>query len=207
MAGETPPAQPPPGPPPRPPLWRWRHNPLRRRTDTLQAWFGLGALIAVLAVAPVAAVLVGDTARRHYEDTARHQNLTRYETDATLVRDAPRHPEPGSDEEKKTRYPVEVRVVTREGRTRTARAEVQPGLTAGNTVRVWVTADGEVTDPPLTRKEVRSRTLGWALLAAIGVALTGAAAHALTGLALRRRNLADWDTAWAETAPRWTTPT
>lgn len=207
MAGETPPAQPPPGPPPRPLLWRWRCNPLRRRTDTLHAWFGLGALIAVLAVAPVAAVLAGDAARRHYEDTARHQHLTRYETTGTLTEDAPRHPEPGSDEERKTRYPVEVRVVTREGRTRTMRTEVQPGLTADNTVRLWITADGEATDPPLTREQVRSRTMGWALLAAIGVALTGSGAHALTGLALRRRNLADWDTAWAETAPRWTTPT
>ncbi|MEW1873532.1 hypothetical protein AB0420_36620 [Streptomyces caelestis] len=207
MAGETPPAQPPPGPPPRPLLWRWRHNPLRRRTDTLHAWIGLGALIAVLAVAPVAAVLVGDAARRHYEDTARHQNLTRYETTGTLTEDAPRHPEPGSDEERKTRYPAEVRVVTREGRTRTMRTEVRPGLTADNTVRLWITADGEATDPPLSAEEVRSRTMGWSLLAAIGVALTGAAAHALAGLALRRRNLADWDTAWAETAPRWTTPT
>ncbi|GHH91488.1 Rv1733c family protein [Streptomyces capillispiralis] len=207
MAGEIPPAQPPPGPPPRPLLWRWRHNPLRRRTDALRAWAGLVLLIAVLAVAPVAAVLVGDAARRHYEDTARHQTLTRYETDATLTRDAPRHPEPGSDEERKTRYPVEVRVVTRDGRTRTTRTEVRPGTTAGTAVRVWITADGEVTDPPLTAEEIRSRTLGWALLAAIGVALTGAAAHALTGLALRRRNLAAWDTAWAETAPRWTTPT
>ncbi|MFE4053244.1 hypothetical protein [Streptomyces sp. YIM B13518] len=207
MAGETPPAQPPPGPPPRPLLWRWRHNPLRRRTDTLHAWIGLGALIAVLAVAPVAAVLVGDAARRHYEDTARHQNLTRYETTGTLTEDAPRHPEPGSDEERKTRYPAEVRVVTREGRTRTMRTEVRPGLTADNTVHLWITADGEATDPPLSAEEVRSRTMGWSLLAAIGVALTGAAAHALAGLALRRRNLADWDTAWAETAPRWTTPT
>jgi rod shape-determining protein MreB len=180
---------------------------LRRRTEALQAWLGLGVLIAVLAVAPVAAVLVGNAARSHYEDTARHQNQTRYETDATLTADAPRHPEPGSDEEKKTRYPVEVRVVTREGRTRTTRAEVQPGLTAGNTVRIWITSDGRVTDAPLSPKEIRSRTMGWALLAAIGVALTGAAAHALTGLALRRRNLAHWDTAWAETAPRWTTPT
>ncbi|KOV25543.1 membrane protein [Streptomyces sp. XY152] len=188
-------------------LWRWRHNPLRRRTDTLHAWIGLGALIAVLAVAPVAAVLVGDAARRHYEDTARHQNLTRYETTGTLTEDAPRHPEPGSDEERKTRYPAEVRVVTREGRTRTMRTEVRPGLTADNTVRLWITADGEATDPPLSAEEVRSRTMGWSLLAAIGVALTGAAAHALAGLALRRRNLADWDTAWAETAPRWTTPT
>ncbi|MFF5158103.1 hypothetical protein ACFY3N_18005 [Streptomyces sp. NPDC000348] len=206
MAGETPPAQRPPGPPPRPLLWRLRHHPLRRRTDTLYAWFGLGALVAVLAAAPVAAVLVGDAARRHYEETARHQNLTRYETTGTLTEDAPRHPEPGSDEERRTRCPVEVRVVTREGRTRTTRTEVRPGLTEDSAVRLWITADGEATDPPLTREQVRGRTTGWALLAAIGVALTGAAAHALTGLALRRRNLAGWDTAWAETAPRWTTP-
>lgn len=207
MAGAIPPAQPPPGPPPRPLLWRRQRNPLRRRSDRLQTWIGLGVLITVLAVAPVTAVLVGDAARGHYEDLARHQTQTRYETDATLTRDAPRHPEPGSDEEKHTRYPVEVRVVTREGRTRTTRAEVRPGLTADNTVRIWITEDGEATDPPLTSKEVRSRTSGWALLAAMGVALTGAAAHALTGLVLRRRNLARWDAAWAETAPRWTTPT
>ncbi|GGV51539.1 Rv1733c family protein [Streptomyces griseoflavus] len=207
MAGETTPAQPPPGAPSRPLPWRRRRNPLRRRTDRLQTWIGLGVLVAVLAVAPVTAVVVGDVARGHYEDLARHQTQTRYETDATLTRDAPRHPEPGSDEEKHTRYPVEVRVVTREGRTRTTRAEVRPGLSADNTVRIWITEDGEATEPPLTSKEVRSRTTGWALLAAMGVALTGAAAHALTALVLRRRNLADWDTAWAETAPRWTTPT
>ncbi|MFI8092489.1 hypothetical protein ACIF9R_29905 [Streptomyces sp. NPDC086080] len=206
MKGEIPPAQPPPGPPPRPLLWRWRRNPLRRRTDRLQAWTGLAVLIIVLAVAPVAAVLVGDAARGHYEDIARHQHRTRYETNATLTENAPRHPEPGSDEEKQTRYPVEVRVVTREGRTRHTRAEVEPGLTADNTVRIWITADGEATDPPLTSQEVRSRAVGWALLAAIGTVLTGAAVHALTGRVLRRRNLSHWDTAWAETAPRWTTP-
>jgi hypothetical protein len=207
VAGEKPPARTPPGPPPRPLLWRWRHNPLRRRTDTIEAWAGLGLLIAVLAVAPLAALLVGDSARRHYEDTARHQHLTRYEVTATLTRDAPRHPEPGSDEEKKTRYPVEVRVITREGRTRTTRTDVPPGLPAGGTVRLWITADGEATDRPLTARQIHSRTMGWALLAAIGVALSGAAVHALTGLALRRRNLSAWGTAWAETAPRWTTPT
>ncbi|MFI8194417.1 hypothetical protein ACIF8T_37805 [Streptomyces sp. NPDC085946] len=207
MAGETPPAQPAPGPPPRPLLWRWRRNPLRRRTDVLQAWIGLGVLLAVAAVGPVAAVLVGDAAHRHYRDTAHHQARTRHPTTATLVRDAPRHPEPGSEEEKKTRYPVEARFTTREGRIRTTRTEVRPGLPAGSPVRVWVTSGGEATGPPLTREQVRRRSMGWALLTAIGVALTGAAAHGLAGLVLRRRNLADWDRAWARTAPRWTTPT
>lgn len=206
MAGTVPPPQPPPGPPRRPLLRRLRPNPLRRRTDTVRAWLGLGVLLTVLAAAPVAAAVVGDSAHRHYQDVARHQRQTRQLTDATLLHDAPRHPEPGSDEERRTRYPVEVRVVTREGRTRTTRAEVPPGLTAGSTVRVWTDSAGEATDAPMTGREVRSRAAGWALLAAIGVALAGAAVHAVTGAVLHRRNLARWDAAWAETAPRWTTP-
>ncbi|MFE9775318.1 hypothetical protein ACFYOV_27310 [Streptomyces sp. NPDC005931] len=206
MAGDSSPAQRPPGPAPRPSLWRRRPNPLRRRTDVLRTWAGLGALFAVVAGAPVAAVVVGDAAHRHYRDTAQYQARTRHVTTATLIRDAPRHPEPGSEEEKRTRYPVEVRFVTREGRTRTTRTEVRPGLPADSPVRIWVTG-GEATGPPLTREQVRSRSAGWTLLAAIGVALTGAAVHSVTALALRRRDLAEWEAAWARTAPRWTTPT
>lgn len=204
------PPQPPPGPPSRLALWRMRtlrRNSLRRRTDVIRAWTGVVLLLVVSAVAPVAAFLVGDAATRHYEDTARHQRETRYQATATLTRDAPRHPEPGSEEEKETRYPVEVRFVTREGRTRTARAEVRPGLPAGSKVRIWVGADGETTEPPMSRAQIRSRGMGWGLIAAVGVALGGAAAHAATVLALHRRNLAAWDAAWAKTAPRWTTPT
>lgn len=89
MAGEIPPAQPPPGPPPRPLLWRWRRNPLRRRTDALRAWLGHGVLITVLAVAPVVAVLVADAARSHYEDTVRHQKQTRTATTSTSRSPAP----------------------------------------------------------------------------------------------------------------------
>ncbi|MGW5974878.1 Rv1733c family protein [Streptomyces sp. NPDC055186] len=213
MAGTVPPEQlppdPPPGPPGRPsrrPPWRRRRNPLRRRTDELRVWIGLGVLLAVLAVAPVVTVVVSHLAHRHYEDTARHQNLTRYETTATLTADAPRHPEPGSDEEEPARYPVEVRFTTREGRIGTTRAEVLPGLPAGSPVRIWVTADGEATGPPLTRAEIRSRSTGWALLSGTGVVLVGAGAHGVTRLVVRRRNLADWDRAWAETSPRWTAP-
>ncbi|WAX76687.1 Rv1733c family protein [Streptomyces sp. KMM 9044] len=210
MAGPLPPAQPPPGPrlgpPPTPRRWRRRPNPLRRPTDVLQAWIGLGLLLAVPAVAPVAGVAAADLAHRHYGDTARHQSLTRHETDATLTEDVPRHPEPGSDEAKLARYLAEVRFTTPDGRTAITRAEVPPGLSADSRVRIWTTAAGQVTEPPLTREQIRSRSMGWALLAAVGTALTGVAAHAAARHAVRRRNLAAWERAWAETAPRWTTP-
>ncbi|MFC8098963.1 hypothetical protein [Streptomyces sp. NPDC057363] len=208
MAGEIPPAQPPPAAPdpgrhPHLLLWQWRRNPLRRRTDRLQAWVALGLLLAVLVGAPAAMFAVGDAAHRHYRGVAEHESETRDHRPAVLMYDAPRHPEPGSDEAKETRYAVKVRFTGPDGRTRTGETDVEPGLPAESTVLVWVDGAGKITEPPLTAEQIRSRTMGWAILAFLGVVLTGLAAHAVTGLVLRRRNLAGWDAAWAATAPRW----
>ncbi|GAA3959277.1 hypothetical protein GCM10022384_10110 [Streptomyces marokkonensis] len=208
MAGEIPPAQPPPAAPgpgrhPRPLLWQWRRNPLRRRTDRLQAWVAVGLLLAVLAAAPAAMFAVGDAAHRHYRGTAEHETETRDHRPAVLMYDAPRHPEPGSDEAKETRYAVKVRFTGPDGRARTGKTDVEPGLPADSTVLVWVDRAGRITEPPLTAEQIRSRAVGWAILAFLGVVLAGLAAHAVTGFVLRRRNLAGWDAAWAATAPRW----
>lgn len=204
MAGEIPCAQPPPGPPRRDALWRWRRNPLRRRADALLAWTGLGLLLTVLAGAPAAALWAGDTAHRHYRASAEELARSHRPTTAVLLRDAPRHPEPGSAEAGETRYPVTVRYAAPGGRPRTGRTDVVPGLRAGSTVRVWVGPGGRLTAPPPDAGEIRSRAAGWALLAAVGVAAAGACAYGVTGRVVERRNLARWDTAWAVAARRWT---
>ncbi|MCS0600097.1 hypothetical protein NX794_02425 [Streptomyces sp. LP11] len=189
-------------------LWRRRRSPLCRRTDRVQGRIAVVLLLLVPLLGSLAAVAVEDTARRHYRASAEHQRQTRQSSTAVLVGDAPRHPEPGSAEALATRYPVTVRLTDpQHGRTRTATAEVPPGLTAGSAVRVWVGADGAVTEPPMTDEEVRSRGVGWAILVFLAVALAGAAVHGAAALLLRRRNLAAWDAEWAGTAPRWTTST
>ncbi|CAL9410352.1 Rv1733c family protein [Streptomyces sp. enrichment culture] len=210
MSSESPQAQPPSAVPGAAPvrhpyllLWRWRRNPLRRPSDQLGAWISLGLVLAVLVAAPAAMWGVGDSAYRHYRSTAEHEARSRDHRPAVLTHDAPRHPEPGSDEAKKARYPVPVRYTGPDGVSRTGTTEVQPGLAADSTVLVWVDAQGRLTEPPLTAEQIRSRTMGWAILAFLGVGLAGLAAHAATGLVLRRRNLAGWDAAWADTAPRW----
>ncbi len=104
MPGRTPPS-PPPQELPRVMFWRLRRDPLRRRSDLAQAWIGLGLALAVSAGTPLAMFLVGDAAHRHYARNAQHQAATRHHTTAVLVEDAPRHPEPGSAEARKTRYP------------------------------------------------------------------------------------------------------
>ena len=204
MARATPPEPPPAEELPQVLLWRWRRNPLRRGTDLAQAWIGLGLFLAVLGALPMAMILVGDTAHAHWTKTARQQTATRHETPAVLLQDAPRHPEPGSDEAKKALYPATVRFTDPQGHTRTAETDVEPALTAGSTVRVWVTAGGELTDAPLTTDQVRDRAMGCAVLTAMAVGLLGATAYAYVDRRFERHNLAQWDAAWARTAPRWT---
>ncbi|MEV8554568.1 hypothetical protein AB0L04_32745 [Streptomyces glaucescens] len=203
MPGRTPPP-----PPPREhqvTLWRLRRNPLRRRSDVLQGWIGLGLLLVALAATPVAMFLVGDAAYDHYTRTARHQAHTRHHTTAVLLEDARRHPEPGSAEAKRTRYPTKVRYTDPDGHTHTATTDVEPALPKGSTVHVWADTDGRITDPPLSPSQVRSHAMGSAIIAALGVHAVAAAAYGTAGRILHRRNLAAWDDAWAETAPRWTT--
>ncbi|MFE3264026.1 hypothetical protein [Streptomyces sp. NPDC059215] len=199
--------EPPPDDLPRLMLWRLRASPLRRRSDLLQAWVGIGLLLAVLAAAPAAMFLVGDTAYRHYTRAAERQRQVREPVVAVLLQDVPRHPEPGSAEEKETLYPVRVRFTDPAGHPRTAKTEARPGLTAGSTLRLWSDPRGRLTGPPLTTDQIRSRCMGWALTGALAVTLLGGLAYGATDLVLRRRNLAEWDAAWARTAPGWTAST
>ncbi|OIJ86682.1 Rv1733c family protein [Streptomyces colonosanans] len=205
MAGEIPQAQPPPEVPSRVLWWRFRRNPLRRPTDLLQGWIGLGLLLATVVGTPTATLLAGHAAYRNLQQTAEHDSRTRHRTTAVLEHDAPRHPEPGSDEAKNAVYPVAVRYTDLDGRARAAKADAEPGLPAGSRIHVWVDGDGTLTEPPMTAHQIRDRAIGWALLTAMATALTGGGAYAALRHRLERRNLADWDTAWAETAPRWTT--
>ena len=81
----------------------------------------------------------------------------------------------------------------------------RPGLLKGTTIRVWADDDGKITDPPLSSSQIRSRTMVAAAVGALAVHATAAAAYGVASRVIQRRNLAAWDSAWAETAPRWTT--
>lgn len=181
-------------------LWRLRRNPLRRPTDLLQAWIGLGLLPAVPAAALAALFLVGDAAFRHYARQAEHQERTGRRITAVLLQDAPGHPGQGTQEAAQVR----VRFTGPDGLPRIARADVPAGLPAGSGVEVWTGPDGRVTGPPMTDEQIRSRSRGWAILAALAVCAAGAAGYGLAALVLRHRNLSAWAAAWSRTAPRWT---
>ncbi|MFL5998795.1 MAG: hypothetical protein ACJ736_31645 [Streptomyces sp.] len=80
---------------------------------------------------------------------------------------------------------------------------VQPGTPKGSAVRVWVTRNGKVTDPPTTT--FNATTSGWLVgaMAAFGVGAGSYAVGAGTRLILNRRRYAQWDTEWGLVEPQW----
>lgn len=185
-------------------LWRWRRNPLRRRCDLLQAWTGLLLTVVVAAATPTAMVVVHGSVQTSLRESAAAEARTRERVTAVLVRDTPRHPEPGSDEARHSRYPAEVRFPGPDGTPRTGTTEVVPGLPAGSTVRVWRDSGGRLTEAPMRESEIRSRAYGWAGSAGAAIALTGVTLYAVIGRILDRKRAAAWERAWADTSPRWT---
>ena len=67
-------------------LWRWRHNPLRRTTDLVEAWVALAALLLILLVTPLVGSLVGGFAQDALQESVREQRMSRHVVTATVVR-------------------------------------------------------------------------------------------------------------------------
>lgn len=203
MHDPVPRAQPPPVRPLPSWLCRWRRNPLRRRSDLVRAWIALAAVTAILGAVPVAAVAVGRAAHGSLSAAADTRAASLHLVTAVVERDAPRHPEPGSDEADLARYPAPVRWTGPDGRVHRGETEVPAGVSAGTTVALWCDDRGRAVRAPMSPEEVRNRSVGWAAVAGVSVAVAGAVVYAVVGRFLDRRRLAEWDAAWAAAAPRW----
>ncbi|WP_344444465.1 hypothetical protein, partial [Kitasatospora nipponensis] len=85
----------------------------------------------------------------------------------------------------------------------TGRLDLPRAAAPGDQVAIWVTASGDLADPPAGRKELT--VLAVATGTAVAVLPSGAV---LAGYGLRRRTLARradvlWDSGWAAVEPHW----
>ncbi|MFJ9832803.1 hypothetical protein ACIRU2_15640 [Streptomyces sp. NPDC101169] len=178
------------------PLWRWRRNPLRRRTDVLEAWF----LLAVWALVVVGGTLVGLVTAR-----AAGQSFDRQRTERTLVRavlltDAPRTAVAGTGGDLTS---ARVRWTAPDGTRHSDSTLVPGGLRAGSTAEIWLDAWGRPSSAPLTSGEASAESALLGVSAAL--ALTGAAfgVRCAGRWWLDRRRIEEWDREWALLGPRW----
>jgi hypothetical protein len=176
--------------------WRWRRNPLRRRSDVVEGWIVLAAwVLAVLGglfagVAADVAMEDGLAARRaalHTVSAVHTENADRTATVTT---------EGGAETVR-----AKVRWNSPDGSTRTALARVEPGTAAGTSVTVWVDRNGHVVRAPLTVAEARLQSVLTGVLVAAGTAGLVLGGGRLARLPLERRRLRDWETEWARVAP------
>lgn len=188
-------------------LWRWRHNPLRRTTDLVEAWLAFAALVLILLAAPLIGVLVGIAAQGALQQSVRDQHKARHLVTATVVKKADASPlDP--DPETATTRDRQSRVVAdwtgpdgsdRQGTVMVNLKEPKPG----DHFTLWTDAQGRITGRPLDTATATTH----AVLAGFGAALLAAGlvegGRRLIVWRMFRRRYTRWDQAWDKAGPDW----
>lgn len=182
--------------------WRWRRNPLRRRSDVIEAWTVLIVLILLVVGAPAAGFAVGRWAHEDARAQAAAQRAERDLVSAVVVENAPASV-PSAHGDKQPMHWVQARWTEPDGGSRTGEARVPAGTKRGDRADVWLDASGRSVQPPPTNTAVWQHALSMGTCAAAGVAGVVLAGHfAVRRVAIRHR-LDEWEREWARTGPEW----
>ncbi|MFD7885809.1 Rv1733c family protein [Streptomyces bauhiniae] len=181
---------------------RRRHNPLRRRSDVVEAWMVVVVAVLLCVVAPLAGTAAGlfahDRARTHAEE----QRAERQPVRAVVAGRPASRPTVHGD--RGHGYRAEVRWTEPGRQTRTAVANVPAGTRAGDTVTVWFDSRGRAVAPPPNDVAVWQHTVAVGLGVAGGTAALVLLARAVERRVALRHRLAEWERDWARTGPAWT---
>ncbi|MFB8351072.1 Rv1733c family protein [Streptomyces niveus] len=189
-------------------LRRWRHNPLRRRTDLVEAWVALGALVLMFLAVPVIGWISGTATDDAFRRTIRAQHEDRHRTQARVVglTTAPARVmyDPETSAERETGRPVIAKWTAPDGSRHTETVRSAPAtVRAGDTFPVWTDRAGHLTKRPTDLTTARTH----AVLAGIGAAAFAAglveAARRLVVRGLHQRRYTRLDLAWAQAGPDW----
>ncbi|WP_316959411.1 hypothetical protein [Streptomyces sp. TRM68367] len=179
-------------------LWRWRRNPLRRRSDVIEAWI----MLVGWAVAVLAGLLTGLVAAGAVERAAEQQRAERHQVAAVLVEDAEDQPARAAADD---RVWAAVRWAAPDGAQHTDDARVPARTPAGSTVTVWTDGRGQIAAEPLTPGETVLHAVSGAVLAGAGASAAALGTVRVARWGLERRRLAQWAAEWRriDTGREW----
>ncbi|MET7480398.1 hypothetical protein ABZT17_39520 [Streptomyces sp. NPDC005648] len=178
--------------------WRWRNNPLRRRSDVLEAWIVLVAWTFAVVVAAVAGIL----GARLAEHAAQRDRASRTRASAVLVGVVPGGTRDVVGGVRHDRVLATVRWRDARGAVRTGTTEVKPALRAGSTVPVWTDGHGRLVSPPAGPTETVTRAVLAGAGAGLAAGLLVLSGGYLVRLRVERRDVERWGTEWDRTDPR-----
>ncbi|MFF3937133.1 Rv1733c family protein [Streptomyces phaeofaciens] len=188
-------------------IWRWRHNPLRRTTDLVEAWVALSALLLILLVAPVVGSVVGAVAQDALQRSVHEQHRSRHVVTATVVKKvdgSPLEADPEATSGRDARSRVVADWTAPDGTARQGR--VLASLKTphrGDRFEIWTDAHGTLVARPLDSATATTH----AVLAGFGAALLTAGtvegSRRVIVWRMVRRRYARWDQAWDRAGPDW----
>lgn len=188
-------------------LWRWRHNPLRRTTDLVEAWLALAALLFILVVAPLIGAVVGSVTQDALQQSVRDQRQARHEVTATVVRKLSRaapDPDPETSSTRDAHSRVLAQWTAPDGTAQ--HGTVVAGLKSphhGDHFALWTDAHGRIVGRPLDSVTAATH----AVLAGFGAAALAAGlvegSRRMIVWRMVRRRYARWDQAWDKAGPDW----
>jgi hypothetical protein len=175
-------------------------NPMRRRSDVLDAWLLPVAIVVFLALCPFVLAMTGNWMRAANASEMRAQSSWHH-VQAVLLQSVP-GPEQANHGANTWLTWMPARW-TAAGIERTAEVPARAGASAGSTVTVWFDSAGHVRMPPLTpgsagARVIEAQVTGLAILAAL-LAIMVLLGHRI----LDRRRLAGWESAWLSVGPTW----
>ncbi|MDJ0342875.1 hypothetical protein QMK19_24030 [Streptomyces sp. H10-C2] len=187
-------------------LWRWRRNPLRRRSDLAEAWIGLATVILLLCAVAAAGWLTGQATNRGLQRTVRHQLAERGLVPAAVLGTAPRSAA-GADADsgrgRDRRHGAVLSWTAPDGSARSGTVRVEAQQRVGGRLHIWTDRSGQPVDPPLDHATAAAHAalagFGSAAVAGVGVV----AARQLLLRRLMRRRLLEWEREWARVGQDW----
>ncbi|MCF6525357.1 hypothetical protein [Streptomyces sp. JJ36] len=187
------------------PMWRWRANPLRRRSDVVEAW----VLLAALLLAGVGAVCAGVLAGKAVQSAAETQREQRQRVRAVVPEGS--LPEPGNPAREERRrasggddtLPATLRWTAPDGTTQQGTVRVPADVAAGDTVPLWVDEEGRRTAAPPGPALTAFHAVLAGLLAAGGLTAVVLGLQRAARGVLDRHRLRQWERAWEEVEPHW----
>jgi hypothetical protein len=179
--------------------WLAGRNALRRPVDRIE-----GALLVALFAAFLVAMTLASTLAAHTYQSQRAASAGLRPALATLIQAGPPY---GSlarfgQAEARWRDPV---VGEQSGMLTTVTTPGITGTAVGARIPVWLDRSGQPVAPPAGQVAMIVNALAVGAAAAGGAAVALLISYVLCRLALDRRRLAAWESAWSLTGPRWTT--
>jgi hypothetical protein len=175
-------------------------NPLRRRSDLIDAWLVPVAIVVFVALCPLVLSFVGNWTRAA-NTSEEHAQAHWHHVQAVLVQSVPGAEQ--ADHGANNWIGWAPARWTAGGTKHTGTVPAPSGTRAGTVVTVWFDNAGRAHVPPLTPGGASSRVLEASLAALAVLAVALATMIMLVRRFLDRRRLDGWESAWLSVGPTW----